>query len=231
MAGVMGFLLICFWLYMLVCLAAPRAFFIKNTRRWELLLWILGGTIVFTFWGVYFNGNCGFLVALFMTAVGVLIGRFPALLRNQKDQEKLAKEIAHLQSMGAKAKTARKSVPVSARAQAADNTYGISARQNVIRQSREILQNTIAEAKDLWSDPDGHIVAIDYTDAEGNKSHRKIKITEIKMNEYGGVYLEAYCFKSRRAKSFRMDRIDCIYTESGRVISEDALFKALGIQA
>lgn len=231
MAQMMGFLLVCFWLYMLVCMAAPRVFFIKNTRRWELLLWVLGGTIVFTFWGVHFNGKCGLLVALFMTAVGVLIGRLPALLKNHKEQEKLDKEIAHLQNMATNAKKNRKPAPAAAPIQVSDDTYGISARQNVIRQSREILQNTIAEAKDLWSDPNGHIVSIDYTDAEGNKSHRQIKITEIKMNEYGGVYLEAYCFKSRRAKSFRLDRIDTIYTKSGRVISEDDLFNTLGIEA
>jgi hypothetical protein len=64
-----------------------------------------------------------------------------------------------------------------------------------------------------------HVLAIDYIDNDGNRTHRVI---EVQSRDRGGWgYLAAYCRLRHERRTFRLDRIThCVNVETGEIIDD-----------
>lgn len=65
----------------------------------------------------------------------------------------------------------------------------------------------------------GSVFGIEYKNAKGEKSARRIRLHRLYQDE-GVVYLRAYCFERRAARTFRYDRILSVFDMDG-VIHDD----------
>lgn len=88
----------------------------------------------------------------------------------------------------------------------------------------------ITNSETLWKDKKGYIVSINYEDADGNLTKRKIKITQVKKNSDSQVYLVAYCYEKKGRRLFRMDRVKEFYNQNGELISTNEVLKTLNIK-
>lgn len=62
---------------------------------------------------------------------------------------------------------------------------------------------------------EGQSFIIDYNDAEGDRSVRRITVWDIRMSANDCVYLIAYCHEVQATKRIRFDRIHAIYDYDG----------------
>jgi len=63
---------------------------------------------------------------------------------------------------------------------------------------------------------------IDYADADGQITRRRVKISSISSSR-GRTYVNGYCMERKAPRQFRLDRIDCFITEEGECV-EPATF-------
>ncbi len=67
---------------------------------------------------------------------------------------------------------------------------------------------------------DGLLFAIEYMDAKGNLSRRRITV-----KSYDGRYLRAWCHERQAWRTFRVDRIRCIIDENGEIHDPGTFFR------
>jgi hypothetical protein len=72
---------------------------------------------------------------------------------------------------------------------------------------------------DLW----GVTFAIEYIDAKGDSSHRRVTLHDIYVSDAGVIYLSCLCHERKAKRTFRFDRVQSIIDMDG-VIHEPQVF-------
>ena len=80
-----------------------------------------------------------------------------------------------------------------------------------------------AGAERLDDDLFGVSFTIEYADATGNETRRRITIHDIYLSPDGSTYLRCWCHERGAARTFRLDRVRCVIDADG-VVHEPLLF-------
>lgn len=86
----------------------------------------------------------------------------------------------------------------------------------------DVSEDQITDVIDL----DEIYVAMDYTDAKGKETRRRITMLRLVRGPVSPI-LRAICHERRALRSFRIDRISCFITGDGEVIEPDRFFREI----
>jgi len=85
----------------------------------------------------------------------------------------------------------------------------------------ELIEDIDEELDHDWI---GATIGLEYTNAKGEMSRRFVTIKSFKVSGTGDYSMACYCFSSRRAKHFRLDRISALFDEDGEIVELDTLW-------
>lgn len=76
----------------------------------------------------------------------------------------------------------------------------------------------------VWADTD-KTIEFSYRDAKGDRSRRKIDLSEASVNDYGELYFIGFCWESLDSRSFKVKRITSKILYAGRRYDKDEFLR------
>lgn len=106
----------------------------------------------------------------------------------------------------------------------ASNAENVTASQFVQFDDEDIRERSIENFKDslavVWADSDISI-EFSYRDAKGDRSRRKMDLSEASINDNGELYFLGFCWEALDSRSFKVKRITSKILHNGRRYDRD----------